>query len=335
MNKQPVISLNKVSKSFFINREEKLKRRLSNLFAKNEKKFSALKNITFKVYDKEKVGLYGPNGSGKTTILKLIAGILMPDSGHIKVKKKVASVIELGTGLHPELSGAENIFLYSSILNIPKNEVKANFKKIIDFSELKNFIATPIKKYSTGMRARLAFAIALFSDADILLLDEVLSVGDVDFREKGLEAIKRLKNKKTIVFTTHNFTLIQQLCDRMFYIKKGRLVKSSQSRIKQFLKELDDGSEIRVEATSNSMRPAINKGNKILVKKTPFKKLQENDIVAFTFGNISEVIIHRIVKTIGKKQREYLTKGDFSFNQDPWILQEDNYLGKVIKVEKN
>lgn len=333
MSEQPVITFKNVSKSFVLNRENQLKHRFGSKKAASKQEIAALKNISFNIKPKETVGFYGANGSGKTTILRLIAGIHEPDTGIIKVKGKVAPIIELGSGLHPELSGTDNIYLYGAILGVSRKELDRNFKKILSFSGLNKFINVPLKKYSTGMRARLAFSVALFSNPDILLIDEVLSVGDVDFKEKSLKMIKRLKNKKTIVYVSHDFSLIQQFCDKMFYIKNGSIIKSSNSRIKQFLGSFSKKRKFVVEASTNSMWPVISKGDKLTIQKTSFQDLRTGDIIAFTFENISEIVVHRIAESIREKEgKKYLTKGDANFQKDPWILKEKNYLGKVVKV---
>jgi ABC-2 type transport system ATP-binding protein len=334
MAKKPVIIFENVTKTFFINRQRKIKHQFLNFQKKSKKKFIALKNINFKVFEGEVIGIYGPNGSGKTTILKLAAEIIKPDNGKVFVKGKIAPVLELGVGLHPELSGAENINLYGSILGVSRRLIKSKFQEIIKFSELSEFINTPVKKYSTGMKARLSFAIAYFSDADIFLLDEALSVGDVDFREKCIEAVKKIKGKKTIVFTSHNFGLMQRVCDRMIHVQNGKIIRQSDSKLYHFLKRMDDGCEFVVEAVSNSMWPLIDKGDEVLIKKIPYEKLTVGDVIAFNFENTSELIVHRIVKKLEDDHVKYLTKGDLLVENDPWVLMKENYIGKVKDVQK-
>lgn len=335
--KNTVIEFDGVTKSFDLDRDKLLKKKLTNVFGRGkEEKFMAIDDISFKVNEGESVGLWGDNGSGKSTILKLIGGLYRPDKGRVTVKGRVAPVLELGVGLHPDLSGGENIYFYSSILNIPKDRVKQNYNKIVDFFGFGNFIDIAVKRYSSGMKARLAFSIAAFSDAQILLLDEILAVGDTDFREKALQMIKSLKGRKTIVFTTHSYTLMQQLGDRMINLKKGKIYDSSDSLRPEFLRNLDAGVEIKAEALSGSMEPVIKKGDVVKIKKIPYQKLKVGDIVSFLFSNLDQMVIHRIVarKEMLDGKIKCYTKGDFSYENDPWFLTEADYVGKVVGIEK-
>jgi len=335
--KDTVIEFDGVTKSFDLDRDKLLKKKLTNVFGGGRKeRFVAIDNISFKVNEGESVGLWGDNGSGKSTILKLIGGLYRPDKGRVTVKGRVAPVLELGVGLHLDLSGGENIYFYSSILNISQNRVKQNYGKIVDFFGFGNFIDVAVKRYSSGMKARLAFSIAAFSDAQILVLDEILAVGDVDFRERALEMMRDMRGKKTIVFTTHNYTTMQQLCDRMINLRKGEIYNSSESLETGFLRNLDDGVEIRAETLSGSMEPVIMKGDILKIKKIPYCKLRVGDIVAFLFLNLDQVIVHRIVakrETMNGQIKCY-TKGDFSYENDPWYLTKEDYVGKVVVIEK-
>lgn len=326
------IEFKEVSKSFNWQRENRLKFKLGKLKKGKEKKVKAISKVSFKILDKEVVGLYGPNGSGKSTILRLISGILKPDKGEVAVDGEVMPVLSFGLGLDPNLTGEENVFLFSSILGLPEKRVKKNLKKIIRFSGLGKFIKMSVKKYSDGMRARLAFSTALFSEADVLLFDEILSVGDLEFKTKCERAIKKLRGKKTIVLVSHNLDQIYRFCDRMYYLDKGKITKSSGTKIKQFLKGLDDEEEFIVEASSNSMWPLIARGDRLVIKKEAFEDIKVGDVIAFSLKNLSEIIVHRVAK-IDRKGRKLLTKGDASRSQDPWMLTKEDYLGKVIKIK--
>lgn len=190
-----------------------------------EDEFWALKNITFKVSRGECIALYGPNGAGKSTILKLIASVTYPTMGSIKVSGKVAPLIEVGAGFHPDLTGRENIFVNGTIIGLKIGEIKSRLENIIAFSELGPFIDTPVKKYSSGMCLKLGMAIAMHSNADILLIDEILSVSDKDFRKKSINALKALiKEGKTIVIVSHDMNIIEELASRIIYIEKGEIV---------------------------------------------------------------------------------------------------------------
>jgi ABC-type polysaccharide/polyol phosphate transport system ATPase subunit len=188
--------------------------------------FWALKELNFTIKAGETVGFYGPNGAGKSTIFKLIANITYPNQGEIKVNGRTAALIEVGAGFHPDLTGRENIFVNGAILGMKIAEIKAKLNQIIEFSELKDFIDMPIKKYSSGMYIRLAFSVAVHSEADIFLFDEIIAVGDQDFKKKCLQRIAKLKaDRKTILLVTHDEELMKQLADRIIYLENGQVVK--------------------------------------------------------------------------------------------------------------
>lgn len=185
--------------------------------------FYALKNINMSIQEGETVGIIGENGSGKSTLLKLIARILFPDQGQILTRGTIATLIELGAGFHSELSGRENIYVNASLLGFKKKEIDEKIEEIIDFSGLVNFIDNPIKTYSSGMYLRLGFSIAINVDPDILLIDEILAVGDENFQKKCFERIEDFKNKgKTILLVSHDLAVIERMCDRVFLIDNGQ-----------------------------------------------------------------------------------------------------------------
>lgn len=187
--------------------------------------FYALRNINFSIQRGETVGIIGRNGSGKSTILKLIAGVMAPSEGQVHVFGRVSPLIELGAGFHPDLTGRENIFLNGSILGLSDKEIRARFPAIVDFAELWDFIDTPVKRYSSGMYMRLAFAVAAFSDPDILLVDEVLAVGDAAFKEKCLAKMDEFQAQgATIVFVSHDLPEVQRFCHRVVLLDSGQIV---------------------------------------------------------------------------------------------------------------
>lgn len=190
---------------------------------KNE--FWALKNINFSVNRGEVVGLIGRNGVGKSTLLKIMSRITYPTSGEIKIQGSVSSLLEVGTGFSPELTGRENIFLNGSILGMTQKEIKSRFDTIVDFAEIEKFIDTPVKYYSSGMYTRLAFSVAAHLEPDILLVDEVLAVGDTAFQKKCLGKMNEVTKKdgRTIIFVSHNMDVIEQLCTRCILLKNGEL----------------------------------------------------------------------------------------------------------------
>lgn len=186
--------------------------------------FWALEDVSFSVRAGTTFGIVGENGSGKTTLLKVIARILKPTSGAVRVNGRVAALLELGAGFHPELTGRENIYLYGSILGLRRREINAHLDDIIGFAELERFIDTPVKHYSSGMLVRLGFAVAVHLDPDILITDEVLAVGDEAFQHKCLEKVYEFaRTGKTIILVSHDLNLVRQLCDEALWLDRGRV----------------------------------------------------------------------------------------------------------------
>lgn len=197
---------------------------LPKAIKQTRRRFTVLENITFEIYKGECFGIIGKNGAGKSTLLSLIAGVLKPDRGKIIVKGKVLPLLELGAGFHPELTGRENIILNGILLGMTKEEVLKRMDLIIDFSELGEFIDQPLRTYSNGMISRLGFSIAVHLDHDILLIDEILAVGDIKFQNKCIKKILEFKNNSvTIVIVSHSVEYIEQLCDRVLWIEDHKI----------------------------------------------------------------------------------------------------------------
>lgn len=190
----------------------------------------ALQDINFEVSKGEVLGFVGKNGAGKSTLLKIISRISLPTTGWVKGKGRVASLLEVGTGFHEELTGRENIFLNGNILGMKRREIAARFDEIVEFSGIERFIDTPIKRYSSGMYVRLAFAVAAHLNPEILLVDEVLAVGDAEFQRKCLGKMKEASSEqgKTVIFVTHNMQAISNLCSRAIWLEKGKMVASGE-----------------------------------------------------------------------------------------------------------
>lgn len=187
--------------------------------------FWALRDANFEIKRGENVGIIGLNGAGKSTLLKILSRITTPTTGHIRINGRLGALLEVGTGFHHELTGRENVFLYGSILGMTRTEVAAKYDAIVDFSEIAEFMDTPVKRYSSGMYVRLAFAVAAHLDPDILLLDEVLAVGDFAFQRKCMTFARRLEQRgATILFVSHNMHSIKTMCERVIYLKKGQIV---------------------------------------------------------------------------------------------------------------
>lgn len=222
------IQFQNVNKFFYFHHQRTLKELIQAIFKKQRtiERIHALRNVTFSVEQGEAVGIIGKNGAGKSTLLTLIAGVSTPNSGSIRVVGRIAPLIELGAGFHPELTGLENIYLNGAILGLSEKYIKSQLKAIINFSELeKKFIDMPIKHYSSGMYMRLAFSVAIFTDPEVLLVDEILAVGDVNFRKKCLDRMEDFRREGvTIIYVSHDLATIKNFCSRVLYLDKGNLL---------------------------------------------------------------------------------------------------------------
>lgn len=189
-------------------------------------KFQALHNVSCTIYEGERVGIIGRNGAGKSTLLKLLSRVTAPSEGRLCIRGRISSMLEVGTGFHGELTGRENIYLNGAILGMSNQEVDEKIEDIIEFSECEQFIDTPVKRYSSGMYVKLAFAVAAFLNADIFLMDEVLAVGDMMFQKKCLNKMRQISedNNKTILYVSHNMQTIRELCDRCIVLDNGRII---------------------------------------------------------------------------------------------------------------
>lgn len=223
-NTDAVISIKGLYKDFIIyaDKANTLKEKVIRFGKEKKEVVKVLKNINIDINKGETVALIGVNGSGKSTLLKLITKIIYPTKGNIKVKGKISSLLELGAGFHPDFSGRENIYFNASIFGLTKKEIDDRLDKIIDFSELGEFIDAPIRTYSSGMYMRLAFSVAINVDADVILIDEILAVGDQRFQEKCMNKMLELKKEgKTMVFVSHSKNSVSFLCDRTIWLNNG------------------------------------------------------------------------------------------------------------------
>src|SRR5439155_11652392 len=190
-----------------------------------QQEFWAVKDLSFHLKKGESMGIIGPNGSGKSTTLKLLSGILRPDRGNYSVKGRLSALIEVGAGFHPDLTGRENVYLNGSILGMTRKEVQSKFADIVEFAGVGDFIDTPVKRYSSGMAVRLGFAVAAFIEPDVLLVDEVLAVGDTEFRNRCHNRMTQMLNKGvTMILVSHNLAEVRNLCDRTLMLWKGEKV---------------------------------------------------------------------------------------------------------------
>lgn len=231
MSKETVLLVDNVSMLFNLNKEkiDNLKEYLIKLFTRrlHYDEFWAITDVSFELKKGERLGILGFNGAGKSTLLKMVAGVLEPTKGEIGIKGKIAPLLELGAGFDGNYSGKENIYLYGHTLGYSREFLEERYDEIIDFSELHEFIDVPVKNYSSGMRARLGFAIASSVNPDILILDEVLSVGDARFREKSEKRITEMfKNEVTVLFVSHQTAQVRRICDKAIILDKGKMIAS-------------------------------------------------------------------------------------------------------------
>ncbi|MEV4666850.1 ABC transporter ATP-binding protein [Microbacterium sp. LWO12-1.2] len=224
---RPSIIVDGVRKNFTLNHALSLKDTVVSWIRrqKTSSTFEALKGLDLVINEGESVAILGLNGSGKSTLLKLISGVMEPDAGEVLTRGRVAGLIEVGAGFHPELSGRENVFLNAAILGMQRKEIEERYDEIVAFSEIEQFIDQEVKHYSSGMFMRLAFSVAIHVELDVLLVDEILSVGDAPFREKcRLKFGELIAQKKTLVVVSHDMEMVRELCTRGVVINKGEVV---------------------------------------------------------------------------------------------------------------
>jgi len=274
----------------------------------------ALKDINFEVKQGEVLGIIGRNGAGKSTLLKILSRTTTPTTGQIKIKGRVASLLEVGTGFHPELSGRENIFLNGAILGMTKQEIKRKFDEIVDFSGVERYIDTPVKRYSSGMYVRLAFGVAAHLEPEILIVDEVLAVGDVEFQKKALGKMKDVSDKegRTVLFVSHNIPAVKQLCTKGILLNNGLVEFGGPivDAISNYLKN-DYNSEERpildkyrnyavaespviiekvfIVGFENTVPTILMDENPEIIIRVKAKESIQNAIIAITFYNSEEV----------------------------------------------
>jgi ABC-type polysaccharide/polyol phosphate transport system, ATPase component len=227
MDENCVIQVNGVSKSFRSRQQKTIRESIKNIGSTKTKPKKILDDVSFELKKGESLGIIGSNGAGKSTLMKIIAGVMEPDEGEIRKKGRIASLLELGIGFHNELSGRENIFVKGSTFGFSKKEIENRIEKIIEFSEIEDFIDEPIKIYSSGMSARLAFAIAINVDADIILADEIFSVGDMAFKEKCTNTFRKMRrNGTSIIIVSHGMGTIREMCDNVLWLRDGKIFDS-------------------------------------------------------------------------------------------------------------
>lgn len=242
MKKENAIEVKEMTKQFnvYSDKANTLKEKLLFWKRGNKEVRLVLKNIDLDIKKGETVALIGTNGSGKSTLLKLMTKIIYPTKGTVETQGKLTSLLELGAGFHPDFSGRENIYFNASIFGLSKKEIDCRLKDIIEFSELADFIDNPVRTYSSGMYMRLAFSVAINVDADILLIDEILAVGDQHFQDKCFKKLEELRDSnRTIVIVTHSLESVKKLCNRAIWIKDGNVKMDGETKtvIEKYLKE--------------------------------------------------------------------------------------------------
>lgn len=286
------LQLKKVSKKYRIRRDldssGPLVRRLLSM-RKRREDFWALKDISFEVQRGEALGIIGHNGAGKSTILKLLSRITTPTNGEITINGRLSALIEVGSGFHPELTGRENVYLNGSILGMMRREITQKLESIVEFAELRQFIDTPVKRYSSGMYVRLGFSIAAHLDPDVLLLDEVLAVGDASFQSKCIQRITELKKKgTTIVFISHDLRAVQQLCDRVILLKKGR-IEADGDPAETIAYYQSSSAQLSGQATGGMGQEPTGEA---VVTSLTFYDENENESLSFETGKPMKAVLH-------------------------------------------
>lgn len=273
----------------------------STSYLKSKEEFWALKDVSFGIEQGDRVGIIGRNGAGKSTLLKILSRITEPSKGSIKIKGRVASLLEVGTGFHPELTGRENIYLNGAILGMSRAEIKKHFDAIVDFAETEKFLDTPVKRYSSGMYVRLAFAVAAHLEPEILIVDEVLAVGDAEFQKKCLGKMQDVsKNEgRTVLFVSHNMGMLKKLCNNAIYLKEGELVN------------IGNVQDIMTE----------------YLFKSSDNQNEKNDLLIGKFNTLCDVSLFRVSNRLG------LSTDEFYFREGVKIeveLQIKNHLSQII-----
>lgn len=288
--------------------------------------FWALKNINFEVKQGEVLGIIGRNGAGKSTLLKILSQITPPTTGEIKLKGRVGSLLEVGTGFHPELTGRENIYLNGAVLGMRKKEIESKFKDIVEFSGIEKFLDMPVKRYSSGMYVRLAFAVAAHLEPDILIIDEVLAVGDAEFQKKCLGKMEEVTSKegRTVLFVSHNLEAVRRLCGRCIVLEEGQIIINDETS-----KAIDFYLKRSGVVSLNIVNRKDRRGNgKIKIEKIYFSDLSGYEVSTLKSGE--DFYINCNYKVIDHNLKDF----KFGFSVDTTINQNRiAYIGNKITGE--
>lgn len=367
INSTPVIKVEHISKNFKVYFDKGYTLKEKFLFWKRNRYEvrKILNDISFTINKGDSVGLIGRNGCGKSTMLKMLTKIYYPNKGKITINGKVSSLIELGAGFHPDMSGRENIYINASVYGLSREEIDKRVDKIIEFSELRDFIDNPIRTYSSGMYMRLAFAVAINVDADILLIDEILAVGDSNFQTKCFNKLKELqKEGKTIVLVTHSMGSIKDFCNKCIWIEKGSIVSNGDTEIvtKQYIKYMTkEALEKGIDGT-NKVADSDNFGTKdveiidvrLYSNNTKVNSINTNDPLDIVidyktkkqFNNLvvgvaikesdKETIVYYTNTNFDNKKLKISNQGSITLHFDNVILQKGEYfIGISIRDDKH
>lgn len=350
MSDDIAIKISNVSKNFKLPHEKvnSIKSLFTSIAKKKSKSFEtqhALKDISFEVKKGEFFGIVGRNGSGKSTLLKIIAEIYQPTKGSLQKSGKLVPFIELGVGFNPELTGRENVYLNGALLGFSEKEIDAQYDDIVDFAELRPFMDQKLKNYSSGMQVRLAFSVATRANADILLIDEVLAVGDADFQRKCFQYFRSLKKeKKTVVFVSHDMEAVREYCDRCVLIDRSELLYDGSPEVAaEKYTQLFNVSTTSTDNTNNSERwgDGAAKFSKLKLKLTDdyleisssvrFVKDMDNPILGVLIKNASgETVCGTNSKIVGQRLGEVAANTSLSVGwKVPNIFSDDNYSVEV------
>ena len=300
MNQDVAIEVQHISKSFKISYDKSKTLKDKVIFAKKDKYeiHQVLDDVSFTIEKGEAVGLIGHNGCGKSTTLKLLTRIIYPDSGEISIDGRVSSLLELGAGFHPDMTGRENIYTNASIFGLTKKEIDERLDEIIEFSELEEFIDNPVRTYSSGMYMRLAFSVAINVNADILLIDEILAVGDSNFQLKCANKMQELKKEGiTIVIVSHSMGQIEELCDRCIWLDKGKIVSDGTPQYvhKLYMEFMGQARAERSEKERQLMEEAKNLD--LSITKVECKNNAGEPRVAFSIDDDINIILYYKIKS--------------------------------------
>lgn len=302
------IRVEEISKHYklYDTQTDRLKEVLDPFKRKYHKDFYALNNVSFQVNEGETLGILGKNGSGKSTLLKIITGVLTPTTGNVSLRGKVAALLELGAGFNPEYTGVENIYLNGMLMGFTRDEMNNKLENILSFADIGDFIYQPVKNYSSGMFARLAFAVAINVEPDILIIDEALSVGDIFFQQRCFEKIKSMKNEGvTILFVSHDVTSISTLCDRCVLLDKGEVYSIGVPRV-----IIND--YVKLFNTSEEVEKKIKKIEKNSTSSKIITNIISDEVEEYRYGDNSAVI----------KKIECLNSSDLDNNWLVYTLEE-------------